>query len=411
MPYQKGGKGTWYTRVVTVSGTRTVVSCRTTDRLTADTLERWHQDVRKRLDPLGVLELITEGRVELADAWRLGEQGTRARIATEDAAAADIDLAPLLEEWERTRAGQRRGGGDTLVAYLKQIRALYPMRPWRRSTLTTAGVAVALDALTCSNATRNRYRAALSAFCAWLVRRGVLEVNPARGVGGYAEGQPDVKFWEPDQAKKLLDCLVPGPSQAREALMAGCGADWTDTERMRVRDIDLTARVVRCHGSKTPHRNRTIRITQPWVLPYLRRHLKGMHPDALAFPGGHRHALRLHYDACTAAGVPLFGLHCWRHTYAVTELRAGEIVSVVAYQLGHGSPALVWRRYGRFVPQLRDYREDREARALAAAQADAAKRAKKSAGSAAARRAGAGSRVSGTGATDPATTPVLRITA
>lgn len=404
MPYQKGGKGTWYTRVVTVPGERVLCSCRTTDESTARTIERWHQDVRKRLDPLGVLELITAGRVELADAWRLGEQGTVAKVREEDADAADVDLAPWLEEWERTRAGQRTGGGETLAAYLKQIRVLFPARPWRRSTLTTTGVARALDALTCSNATRNRYRSALSAFCSFLVRRGVLEVNPARVVGGYSEGEPPVHFWEHDEPQRLV-AAIPAPYQGREAMMAGSGADWTDTTRMRVRDIDLKTREVRCHGSKTRHRNRVIRITQPWVLPYLRRALKGKLPDALAFPGGHRYALRKHYEACEAAKVPLHGLHCWRHTYAVAELRAGETPSVVAHQLGHGTPALVWRRYGRFVPNQRDYREDREARALAEAQAAAGK-AKKSAASKRPTRPAL--TVSGSGATDSATNTVRR---
>lgn len=374
MPYQKNGRGTWYTRVKTASGTRVVCTCGTTDHDTAVSMERWHQDVRRRLDPLGVLDAVTTHRLALPDAWRLGEHGAAAHVRALELDAADVDLAPMLEEWERTRAGQRTGGADTLAAYLKQIRVLFPVRPWRRSTLTTATVARALDALETSNATRNRYRAALSAFCAWLVRRGVLELNPARAVGGYTESNTDVKFWELEQAKRLLAC-VQEPYQGREAMMAGCGADWTDTERMRVRDIDLAAKVVRCHGSKTMHRNRTVRITQTWVLPYLRRALKGKHPDALAFPGGHRYALRKHYEACTAADVPAFGLHSWRHTYAVEELRAGETPSVVAHQLGHGTPALVWRRYGRFVPEARDYRGDREKRAQLEHTTRAAKRA------------------------------------
>lgn len=399
MPYQKNGRGTWYTRVITMRGRRVVCSCGTTDEGTAMSVEKWHQDIRRRLDPMGVLDAIADHRVALADAWRLGEHGAAAHVRELDADAADVDLAPLLDEWERTRAGQRTGGGDTLANYLKQIRKLFPTRPWRRSSLTTAGVARALDGLTCSDATRNRYRAALSAFCAWLVRRGVLELNPARAVGGYKEGSPDVKFWELDQAKKLLD-TIPAPYQGREAMMAGTGADWTDTTRMRVRDIDLTARVVRCYGSKTMHRNRTIRITQPWVLPYLRRALKGKIPDALAFPGGHRYALRKHYDACEAAKVPRFGLHSWRHTYAVLELRAGETPSVVAHQLGHGTPALVWARYGRFVPQARDYREDREARRVADAQAAAAKKSPKG--------AKAASKVPVSVTTDPATIPLRR---
>lgn len=80
-----------------------------------------------------------------------------------------------------------------------------------------------------------------------------------------------------------------------------------------------------------------------------------------AFSGTKKMALKHHHAAATAAKLVRTTNHQWRHTYAVAELRAGEKATVVAYQLGHRDASLVWKRYGRYVPEAIDYRADPEA--------------------------------------------------
>ena len=159
--------------------------------------------------------------------------------------------------------------------------------------------------------------------------------------------------------------------------MAGTGADWSDTARVRARDVDLERMEIRCHGSKSPWRNRVVRITQAWVVPYLRAALAGLHPDALVFVGTERRALDAHKAACRAVNVIETTLHEWRDSYAVAELQAGEYATVVAHQLGHKDASLVWKRYGRYVPQAEHYREARqEARQASSATKPSTKRSK-----------------------------------
>ena len=56
-----------------------------------------------------------------------------------------------------------------------------------------------------------------------------------------------------------------------------------------------------------------------------------------------------------AAKLPRLTLHDQRHTHAVNMLREGYRPEVVAHQLGHSTPALVWKRYGRYTVDPRDY--------------------------------------------------------
>ncbi len=357
--YRKATGKTYYTRVTALSGERRVCSTGTTLRATAQHMEDWVSALRGRHDMHGVLDAIVAKRIALADAYRLGEAGARAQLDAKSVEDADLDLAPLLTQWATQREGKRRGAIST-PKYVKQIGVLFPESPWRRSTLTAPVVAQRLDALAVSDPTRNRYRAALSAFCAWLVRRGDLAQNPARQAGGYAEPEQPIVFYAMVDAKRLVLAL-PAEWRGREALMAGTGADWSDTERLTVRDIDLTARTVRLHGSKTPWRNRLVRITQPWVIPILKAAIADKLPDAPAFHGIEPRALAAHKAAATACNLEKTTLHQWRHTYAVAELRAGEKATVVAYQLGHRDASLVWKRYGRYVPEAIDYRSNSEA--------------------------------------------------
>ena len=378
MVYRKAGGQTWYTRVVTTQQAERLCSTGTTLRTEAVAVERWHQGVRRRLDVHGVLDAIVAKRLTLLQAYRLGEAGVVAHFqqqaeaaaaAAEQAArdAANLDLRPHLETFLTWRA-QRTAGRTMVPIYRQQLLRLFPEAEWRRDWWTAQLVAQRLDQLDVpTDATRNRYRAAVSAFAKWCVRRGLLASNPARDIGGYAESPADVIWWSEADAKRLIAAL-PAEYRVREALMAGCGMDWSDCQRLRVRDLDLTARTVRCYGSKTKHRNRVVRITEAWVLPVLRAAVAHALPDAWVCPRhSSKQANRVHRQTLEALDItPVARLHAWRHHYAVTLLRRGELPQVVAHQEGHGTTKLVLDRYGKMIPHLADYLPDESPEAGAA---------------------------------------------
>lgn len=357
-PWRKQGRPGFVTRVYAGNRQR-VCSCGTTLKSVAQAVQGWVDTLHQSPDARSqaVLDAIVDRTITLPDAYRLGVEGTLARLAALEADAADVNLAPLLEEWLTLKAKARRGAATT-PTYRRQILALFPESPLRRSLLTGPVIAQRLDALPVADPTRNRYRAALSGWCRWLVRRGVLTTNPARTIGGYAEPLKPVRFRSMADAERVVRCLVSANDRGRAALMAGTGMDWSDTVRLRVRDLDWSGDLptVQCHGSKTPWRNRVIRITQAWAIPYVQEVVRGKLPDALVFHGANGPTLRRHKLACDAAHVERFSLHEWRDTYAVAELQAGQRPEVVAHQLGHKDPSLVWSRYGRYIPQAKDYR-------------------------------------------------------
>lgn len=358
-PWRKQGRPGYVMRVYAGNRSR-VCGCGTTRRTVANAVGAWVETLHQSPDATSqaVLDAIVDRSVTLATAYQLGVDGVLAHLAKRDAEAADLDVAPLLETW-LTLKGTAARGAKSVPVYRRQITALFPEAVVRRSLLTAPTVAARLDALVVSDATRNRYRAALSGWCRWLVRRGVLDTNPAQLVGGYAEPLKAVRYRSMQDAERVVRAGVSVNDRARSALMAGTGMDWSDTERVRVRDFDFSGDLptVQCHGSKTPWRNRVVHITQAWTLPCIKAALAGKLPDALVFSGKHRATLRRHYEACDAAKVERFKIHEWRDTYAVAELQAGQRPEIVAHQLGHKDPSLVWGRYGRYIPQAKDYRK------------------------------------------------------
>lgn len=354
MVYRKGASATFYVRVIDGIGVRRICSTGTSRKLSAVAVEAWVTSVRSRHDPSRVLDAIVAKEVTLVVAYRLGERDTRAMLDARAADARDIDVRPLLTEWLAWRA-QRTKGHTVMTRYAAQLGVLFPEAQWKRSLFTVPEFTRRLDAVpSVSDPTRNRYRAALSAFCRYLVRTGVLTHNAARDTDPYEERAARVVWYKEADAMRLVHA-IPAPYRVREALMASTGMDWSDCARVRADDIDLDARTVRCHGSKTAHRNRVVRITEAWALPILRDALRGLLPHVVVCRGNPKSALRIHKAEARALGLAVTTLHQWRHHYAVTLLIRGERPQVVAHQEGHGNTKLVLDRYGKFVPRLVDY--------------------------------------------------------
>lgn len=304
---------------------------------------------RARARDWRVLDLIADGRLSAADAYEAADQGT---LAERIAQATDVDVAPLVADWLAILAKRPKPGAATRQKYARQVRAFIGAS-CPRSRFTRARVNVWLDGL--DVAATNRYRAALSSFADWLVARDVLEHNVVRLVKARPEAPPRTAFLETADARRVLERL-PARTAALHWLLAGTGLEVSAALGMCRRDLDLATWEVRARGSKTAHRNRTIRVTWQPAREVIARALGDLLPDAPLFPGVSAHmALRDLHAACQAAGVAVVRTHDWRHTYAVRELRAGMPLLLLAHQLGHGSTILAQRVYGRFVPQSQDY--------------------------------------------------------
>lgn len=351
-PFQARDRRSWKVRVRHPDGRSIIAGCDTERRETARAMERWTQQLYNDRTPhaLAALDAIVAKRIALPKAY-----DGRHNLAVLLAEIEDVDIEPHVEKWFGAKHKARKGAASA-AKYRTQVRALVPAgKRYPRSQFTMRAIDQHLRALDVEDPTRNRHKAAFSSFAKYLVREGVLERNPVREIEGWAEGDGRLVHYEREQAQVLIAALAQ-PFAAIDALMVGAGLEWQAIARLRVRDVDLQATTVQAHGGKTRWRNRLCRIVEAWTVPYIKPALTGKLPDALVFDGVPEwDALRAHKAAAVAKDLPSSTLHDWRHTHAVLMLRAGYKPTVVAHQLGHRDTSLVWKRYGRFLVDSRDY--------------------------------------------------------
>lgn len=358
MPFRSKGRKFFKTRVTARDGRSIIAGTGTDDLLTAKAIERVVRDMRRKRQ-WAALELIVAKKLKLPQVFDAHEAGTLDDLlAVQDSP----DLVPLLDEWNgnaKYKTQIRRFLGDS-----------FPASRFTRKAVSTF-LAGLVDEQNrgevkppVSGATRNRYKAALSVFAGWLVERDVIPHNIVKDVKGSRPNDARDVWLTREQAKALIAALD-NPYRAIEALMCATGVEWQVVTRVRRRDIDFKARTLHAQGSKTAWRNRNVRGTELWAWKLFASYARTFTDNALIFDGiDNDRALRFHRRASKALGLPHTTLHDWRHTYAVQSLRDGYSLTIVAHQLGHHDTYLVQTRYGRHVPDDRDY-------ALHAAESDA----------------------------------------
>jgi integrase len=283
-------------------------------------------------------------------------------------ALGDIDLSPLVAEWEAAGANAK---------YVKQVRRFIPEKKrFLRNRFTKGEIRRFLDTLTrsrtkpdekpraASPGTKNRYRAALSSFAGWLSERDVIATNPVRDVKGKPNSRKPVVYLETQQAMALVKALPVGEQQAAEALMAATGLEWGALAEMRRRDVDLEERTFHAFPGladaegKTRYRSRIVVATEDWAWSYIERHIASVPPNARVFTLREDIALRKHRSISKAIGLPRTKLHHWRHTYAVAWLKRGGDHQILKNQLGHSPRStLIYTTYGPWIVTTADYKK------------------------------------------------------
>lgn len=329
--------------------------CGTRDRERYDAMRAWVQSLKhgkaRRID---ILAAIVEGRATLVDAFDLR--------ATPDAIlglSGIRNLEPLVERWLAEKRASRKGA-TSAAKYERQVRSLIPAgKPFPASRFAAQELRSWLRGLPVSDPTRNRYKAALSSFAEYLVDERVLERNPVRDVRGFAEGAGRDQFYTLEQAAQVCERIAGIELRAAFALAVMTGVELQVLQRLRRRDVDLERGLVWADGGKTPWRRRQARILHTtWALSAaLTRRCAELLPDAVLFPSlvDSKPLLRAIADAAKAAQLPVLTLHDQRHTFAVNALQLGYKPQAIAHNLGHRDTSLVWKRYGRYVADERDF--------------------------------------------------------
>lgn len=364
MVTRRAGKHVYSITVNHPDGRRATLSTGTKDPRVAADVARFYQSLRAR-ERWSIVGMLIDKTVTLRGLYAADLDGRMMEVIADALAAKnDPDVTPLLADWQAWKQKGRKGAAS-IDTYLTQIRVLYPEGvPILRSQLSLVTITAKLDALPVAGPTKNRYRAAISGFVKYLVRRGVMDTNVVRDVEGFGEHEPRVVYYERADAQKLLAGL-PMLEAGAIALMGGWCAEWGAVQRFIRRDLDQKA-AVRLRGTKTRWRDRTVPLVaeNQWYLPYVERAVRGALPDATPFAHLHEtDILRLQRKTATALKIVAIGegefgkhtLHDWRHTHTVQLLRDGYTMQIAGAHLGHKGIDVASRVYGRWILNAHDY--------------------------------------------------------
>ena len=315
--------------------------------------------LKRRGNQSWLLGALADGTVEIGPAYTAYIDDTLAAFVERARHGdKDPDLQPKIDQWMREMERRRQPAKRQRDKYLAQIRTCIPAgEPFPASELTRQTVRAWLAKLTVGQP--NRYRAAMSSFCQFLVLEEVIAINPVTAIPASKESPPRRRHLSPDEALSLVRAM-PQPFRALHALMVCTAIESEVALKLRARDIDREARVVMARGTKRAHRQRTARVYDTWdamwaeVESYLAG--AGLLPDAKAFPEATYYRSRAALQrACAALKVADYTTHDHRHTWAVQAVRDGLPINTVSHQLGHRDAVMTLRVYGAFVPAATDY--------------------------------------------------------
>ena len=296
---------------------------------------------QRRWDVLGAIDakLVTVGAVW--DAFAVN--GLDALLA--DAAKAAEPLAlDYVDRWVRTMKLASR----TVVAYEQKVRTLLGDEPLPLSALTGGWLMDRLADLEMTPATVRQYAHAFSKFAQYLKAHRLISENPVKGIP-LPKGTVKRTMWKSDADDLKLVNAAPEPFRSYFALVHATGAE-RDAALVMVRsDLDLTAATCHIPGTKNANRDRRGIPIEPWALPILAQHVRGMMLDAPLFPTLRAKLVnKEHIAARTAAKLPGYQLRDARHSYAVRAILRGEQIWKVSKWLGHANIGITASVYANF---------------------------------------------------------------
>jgi integrase len=261
-------------------------------------------------------------------------------------------LAPMLERYmmvtrardrEKTRMQIQRfidycGGGDRastadvttqkLASFCKSLRVERARQP--RAV---------------SNATQNRYSAAIGAFASFLIREALLTKHP-KAFGALQkldEGEHRMPSFSDDEYARYFALLEEAGPETRLffQLLVHTGADVGEVETRRVSDCELSRQLprIRYRRTKTRTPERLVPLA-PALIPSLRQHIAEheLQRDDLLFGMLKRRRLEMAHDRVRRAmGRTDLRMKDFRHVAAIYWRKGGASIESVRAWLGHAT--------------------------------------------------------------------------
>lgn len=333
----------WSLYVPRASGGAVQRSTGTTDATLAKRMSRMIETLadQRRWDVLGAIDAKTVTVGAVWDAFAVN--GLDALLATAAKAAEPLAL-DYVDRWARTMKLAPR----TMAAYEQKVRTMLGDGDLRLSTLTGGWLMDRLADLEMTPATVRQYAHAFSKFAQYLKAHRLIDENPVKGIP-LPKGTAKRTLWKSEADDLKLVDAAPEPFRSYFALVHATGAERDAALAMVRSDLDLTAATCHIPGTKNRNRDRKGIPIEPWALPILTRHVRGLMPDAPLFPTLHRSMISLeHRRATAAAKLTGYQLRDARHSYAVRAILRGEQIWKVSKWLGHANIGITASVYANF---------------------------------------------------------------
>lgn len=350
MVYRRAGRPSHYFQAKTETGWKQVCTLAREKKL-ATRIEAMWEELASTHRAWNILERVLDGRMAITalyDQW----SATKGDVAEIRRRFQDVDLVALVPDWQKAYA--RDVAADTATLALAHVRTLLPEETRRMaSTVTPSWLTEQLSNHRGKRNTRRKVHSSWSMFFDWCTRvKGLYTTNPMDKVDRPRLEESPLRFYELPVAQQIVEAQ---PSAARKALMAlfyGSGIEVSTALRLNRTDLNPATREVRAAGTKAHSRDRVAMVAE-WAWPLVWRHARTVLPNASLWPATWNRWTVSDWHRETVEALNLqhaHPLHCARHHWAVRQLRAGAPVAVVQAQLGHGSPTLTLKVYGRFMP-------------------------------------------------------------
>ena len=261
----------------------------------------------------------------------------------------------LLDEFERAVRLTARGRQPAdAVAMVR--RYLWAERVGDLSGMTTATVERYLADLAARRSPKTvmNHRSALSSFCAFLQRRGLLASNPCAGI---SLARPDKKlprYLEQDEIMTVLEIAEEREIWPEVLLALSTGMRLGELIRLRWADVDIERKCLSVHVAKSG-RGRVIPLNESAIVAIEAQrkrsgHLSYVFPARRTWRGGWRYVDKWRASNWwrramrpIQAAVPKFrattgtgrGWHLFRHTFASQLAQEGVSLYKIAQWLGH----------------------------------------------------------------------------
>lgn len=276
----------------------------------------------------------------------------RPEPAAPELAAAITDFLEYLRVERQLSAHTRDGYGRHLHAMAGQLAELRLTR-WRELAVAQVrGLATRMHKRGLSPRSIAAQLSALRSFCDWLILKGELSANPAKGVGAPKQGRPLPKNLDVDELHQLMNLDDSDPLAVRDRaimeLLYSSGLRLDELVGLNLGDVQFAERQLRVIGKGNKERILPVgRMALDWLEKWLavRNELAGPDEPALFVSQQRRRIshrsvqLRLAKRGQQQALSSHVHPHKLRHSFATHMLESSGDLRAVQELLGHADLA------------------------------------------------------------------------